>query len=549
MTTSVRWLAVPPEIETERLNLIAQQSGLMPSDAGTPDLVVSIKWSTDSDLTYDRVHRRSTDEAYLLELGASPSDDSTITVTGTRSLRWALVDLADRASALSSWIEGQIRCSPSFAVRGLIEGFYGPPWTHEARLDMVDFAARNRLNTIMYAPKDDPYLRRDWRTPHAQKSKVRLTEMIARCLDRDIEPMVGVSPGLSMKYSSAEDAELLVSKISGLVEAGATSIALLLDDIPDKLQHPEDIETFASLASAQCDVANRVYDVLRAIDIPLVVCPTTYWGEGDEAYVSELGRGLDPRIDMFWTGRAICSPAITATEAAHFTRVNHRPPLYWDNYPVNDVAMTSEMHIGAYQNRDPLLGAFSRGIMANAMEYPEASKIALATIADYLWDADQYDPDVSWTRAIAQIAGLSDASAMEAFADTVRASCLSDPDPVALTEALTEFAFEIDYGDPDTARVRLEAFAESIRVDAEHLMSGGVENRTLQAELAPWLAKYALGAEAVSALAAHSSTIAPMTADGEAAISTALERMKDNDRRVFGDVLEMTLTDAIMRKE
>ncbi len=114
---------------------------------------------------------------------------------------------------------------------------------------------------------------------------------------------------------------------------------------------------------------------------------------------------------------------------------------------------------------------------------------------------------------------------------------------------MTEFAFEIEYGDPDTARVRLEAFAESIRMGAEHLMSSGVENRTLQAELTPWLVKYALGAEAISALATHGSTQAPMTADGEAAISAVLERLKDNDRRVFGDVLEMTLTDAIMRRE
>ncbi|MCL1602008.1 MAG: protein O-GlcNAcase [Actinomycetia bacterium] len=545
MTTTVHWLSVPVEIDRERLNRVALQSGLTPTDEDTSDLLVDIQWSTEPDLTYDSLHRRPTDEAYRLDLGVTPSEHVTITVTGPRSLRWALVDLREKITD-PSWVEGRIRCSPSFVTRGLIEGFYGPPWTHEARLDMVDFAARNRLNTVMYAPKDDPYLRRDWRVPHAEASRDRLAEMIGRCRDLDIDAMVGISPGLSMRYSSDEDADLLDAKIATLVEVGATSIALLYDDIPDRLQHPGDIEAFPDLAAAQCEVANRVHDKLRVAGIPLVVCPTIYWGEGDETYISALGQGLDPRIDMFWTGRAICSPAITASEAAHFARVNNRPPLYWDNYPVNDVAMTAEMHIGAYQNRDPLLARFSNGVMANAMEYPEASKIALATISDYLWDADGYDAEISWVRAITQVAGAQDAAAMLAFADTVRASCLSDPEPVALTEALQAFAFEVEYGDPDVAGEKLEAFAEEIRRAAAKLQAPDVENRTLQAELVPWLTKYELGAEAVSALATHACSDSSMTPEGVAAISHVLERLKEDDHRVFGDVLEMTLADTIL---
>lgn len=545
MTVSVRWLSVSPDIDPERLDTVARQSGLDPTGDRSPDLLVNVAWSSDPNLTYDSVHRRRTDEAYLLDLGASPAANNTITVTSGRSLRWALVDLAERMH-LESWASGEIRCGPSFQTRGVIEGFYGRPWTHQQRLSMVDFAARNRLNTILYAPKDDPYLRRDWRTPHTAESRDRLAEMITRCRDRDIDPMVGISPGLSMRYSSGHDVDLLSSKIAALVEAGAASIALLYDDIPDRLQHAADIEAFPNLAAAQCRVANRIRDELHEIDVPLVVCPTIYWGEGDEAYISQLGEGLDPRIDMFWTGRAICSPAINAAEASHFTRINHRPPLYWDNYPVNDVAMTNEMHIGPYQNRDPLLARFSRGVMANAMEYAEASKIALATVAAYLWDPDGYDPDVSSMRAITQVAGAADAAAMQAFADTVRASCLSDPDPVALSEELQEFTFEIEYGDPAVARARLEAFSEEVRVAAEHLLSPQVENRELQSELEPWLAKFELGAEAVGALAVHASTRNLTTPEGRSIMTDVLHRLRNDDHRVFGDVLEMTLADAIM---
>lgn len=543
MTPSVRWLSIAPEIDRERLGVVARQSGLEPTDEFDQDLLVSISWSQETDLTFDPIHRRRTDEAYVLRLGVSPAVINTVAVTSRRSLRWALVDLADRIRS-DTWTEEEVTCRPSFPVRGVIEGFYGPPWTHAARLEMVDFAARNRFNAMLYAPKDDPYLRLDWRTPHADESRDRLVEVVSRCRDRDIDPMVGISPGLSMRYSSTQDVALLNAKITALVDVGAASIALLFDDIPERLQHAADIEAFQSLADAHIDVANRIHDELTATGIPLVVCPTVYRGEGDEAYISRLSEGLDPRIDVFWTGRAICSPAITAAEAAHFSRVNHRPPLYWDNYPVNDVAMTNEMHIGPYQNRDPLLSRFSAGVMANAMEYAEASKIALATIADYLWDAVGYDPDAGWVRAITQVAGASDAAAMRAFADTVRASCLSDPEPVALSEELEAFAFQLEFGDPTVARARLAAFAEETRLAAEHLLSPDVANPALQAELAPWLTKFELGAEAIGALAVHAEARDSITADEEAILTDVLNRLRNDGHRVFGDVLEMTLAEA-----
>ena len=48
---------------------------------------------------------------------------------------------------------------PAFAIRGVIEGFYGTPWSDEQRLDMIDFLAAHRFNTFLYTPKDDPFLR------------------------------------------------------------------------------------------------------------------------------------------------------------------------------------------------------------------------------------------------------------------------------------------------------------------------------------------------------------------------------------------------------
>ena len=44
-------------------------------------------------------------------------------------------------------------------LRGVVEGFYGTPWTFQDRADIIDFCRRNNLNSYVYAPKDDPYHR------------------------------------------------------------------------------------------------------------------------------------------------------------------------------------------------------------------------------------------------------------------------------------------------------------------------------------------------------------------------------------------------------
>ena len=92
-----------------------------------------------------------------------------------------------------------------------------------------------------------------------------------------------------------------------------------------------------------------------------MVCPTVYWGTGEEQYVRRLGRGIPATIDIFWTGSAICSPTLTADAAAAFARTTLRPPMYWDNYPVNDVAMTHQLHIGPYRGREDILHRFAAG--------------------------------------------------------------------------------------------------------------------------------------------------------------------------------------------
>ena len=43
--------------------------------------------------------------------------------------------------------------SPAF---GIIEGFYGPPWSWAARSEVLAFGHQRGLDLYLYGPKDDP---------------------------------------------------------------------------------------------------------------------------------------------------------------------------------------------------------------------------------------------------------------------------------------------------------------------------------------------------------------------------------------------------------
>ena len=45
---------------------------------------------------------------------------------------------------------------------GVIEGYYGKPWSWDARRDVVARLAPHGYGFFHYAPKSDPILRRRW---------------------------------------------------------------------------------------------------------------------------------------------------------------------------------------------------------------------------------------------------------------------------------------------------------------------------------------------------------------------------------------------------
>jgi hyaluronoglucosaminidase len=428
-----------------------------------------------------------------------------------------------------------------FAIRGVIEGFYGNPWTREQRLKLIEFLGAHEMNTFVYAPKDDPLVRRAWREGYAGDDPQRLMELVERCSAHGVEFVYCLSPGLSIRYSDPGDIEELSAKFSSVAALGVRTFGLLLDDIPTDLQHQADRATFPDLAGAHVHLVNQVAARLGP-DRALVVCPTVYWGRGDEPYLARLGAGIGPRIDVFWSGRAICSPTLDLDDAERFAATTGRPPLFWDNYPVNDVAMGFELHIGPYRGRDPDLWRAARGVISNGMELFEASKIPFATIADYLASPASYDPEASWQAALLEVVGPDDVDAFALFADNVRSSCLASDDAPLVTRALERFAFRLDQGEGEPAADDLRDSAQRLLAAADHLLRGPVRNAALIEECRPWIEVFELGAQAM-ARTAELAAGGRLEAEATTELVPFLARLRHARVRVFGDALDMFLCD------
>jgi len=220
------------------------------------------------------------------------------------------------------------------ALRGVIEGFYGPPWSHDARLAMIDFLADRAMNAYVYAPKSDPRHRDRWRDPYGPEEAAQLAELAGRCRARGVRFGFALSPGLDVRYGDAADRDALLAKLAPLLARGVDWVVLALDDIPNR----------PGLAVEQVGLVRWLVDQVPA---RVTLVPTEYVGTAPTDYLSELASGLPPAVDVMWTGPTVCSPGIDAPDAeAWRAAVGDHPLLLWDNYPVNDAVMEAELHLG-----------------------------------------------------------------------------------------------------------------------------------------------------------------------------------------------------------
>ncbi|TCN27511.1 beta-N-acetylhexosaminidase family protein [Mesobacillus foraminis] len=396
-----------------------------------------------------------------------------------------LIQLAEKEDDTIEMKNVMISDEPSMSVRGIIEGFYGNPWSHQDRLDQIEFYGDYKLNTYIYAPKDDPYHREKWRLPYPENEMKRMEELINTANKNKVDFVFALSPGIDIEFdgqSGEEDFNALLAKSESLYDMGVRSFAILFDDIANKQ------------GDKQANLLNRFNEefIKTKSDVsPLITVPTEYNTHvmgpiGDlSPYTKAFSETLDKDIKVMWTGQAVVSEALPL-ENVEFMRTDGDRIGVWWNYPVSDY-LRSKLALGPIIDIDNSLEGKLDFFTMNPMEHANLSKISLATGADYSWNTAHYDADRSWNWSIELL--FNDlAPEMKTFADhssrMTGGWSVGRGDAVKVRKTMDEFWLKLSKRQDTSQEVTLLTKEFANMVQAADKLKEGLPQETLSEALA-----------------------------------------------------------------
>lgn len=269
---------------------------------------------------------------------------------------------------------------------GVVEGFYGRPWSMDQRRVLFQWMQQWGLNTYLYGPKDDLKHRLLWREVYSSDEEAQLRTLMVEAERRGLTFVYALSPGQDIVFSSASDLSLLKRKLRQVSELGCRAFALLFDDIDHSLCQA-DSQVFSSFAHAQVSVTNEIYQSLGQPPV-FLFCPTEYCGSLcspsvlKSPYLQTVGEDLLPNISVIWTGNKVISRKLSTESLSEVEAVLQRPPLVWDNLHANDYD-SRRLFLGPFKGRDPELRGHLRGLLLNPNCEFEANYIPLHTLGTW----------------------------------------------------------------------------------------------------------------------------------------------------------------------
>ncbi len=212
---------------------------------------------------------------------------------------------------------------------GIVEGFYGKPYSPSQRDILIDSIARLRSPAYVYAPKNDPFHRIEWRVPYPDGAWSALCASMSRASMNGVRFVFAVSP---WQFSPGEE-EVLGKKACRALEAGASGIAVLFDDIPDTAS--------PTLAAMQIEFTERA---LGETGCDITVCPSIYCIELMErldgrAYLDAWRKSCPAEWEIFWTGDEVISRVMDKVTISRASDLLGREPVIWDNILADDYCL------------------------------------------------------------------------------------------------------------------------------------------------------------------------------------------------------------------
>lgn len=291
---------------------------------------------------------------------------------------------------------------PSTNIRGVIEGYYGVPWTWEQKIDLLKFGARFKNNVFIFAPKNDPYHRDKWFELYPDDELEKIAE-IARVGNETKNRFVWTISPFHEKRIDEDNFDIsmkiLKSKLEQLYTAGVRQFGVLGDDVGTL--SPEIPTRVMNLLSKWAKEKKDVLD--------FVYCPGGYnlAAQWDPHELNVYTEGFPKDVHIFFTGADVCAPIEKEGLKTYkyyqieeeFSGANNerRNPVFWLNWPVNDFDFHyRKLHIGKPEVLKKDTQGLLEGVVTNPMQEPYASLLSIFSIADYSWNIEDFDVEKNY---------------------------------------------------------------------------------------------------------------------------------------------------------
>lgn len=255
---------------------------------------------------------------------------------------------------------------------GVIEGFFGPAWSDNSRKSYAEFLSRVGGDFYVYAPKQDPNLRKKWREPWTEEYIAKLKDLVDLFHSYGVKFGIGFSPfGLGSSLTQLDEISLF-QKLEIMEQLQIDLLGLFFDDMP----------TNANLAQTQIKALQEIRKTFRK---KIIFCPSYYtpdpildkvFGQRPENYLEDIADGCPYDVSLAWTGPKVISPIIEAEHLQEVAALLKRKPFIWENIFANDGPRNCKfLKLKPFTGRTKDTFFQAEGFGFNMMNQPELSKI------------------------------------------------------------------------------------------------------------------------------------------------------------------------------
>lgn len=400
--------------------------------------------------------------------------------------------------------------------RGIVEGYYGIPFSVEDRLSIFEYMKDYKMNMFTYGPKGDPYHLGNWMEDYPasvtdeERAEGLITQddirsMTSKAAECNVDFVWSSHPAMldSIDFSTeagvAAGVEALMTKFEHMYDLGVRQFAIFVDDI--------DLTVAYNQRDGHAQLLNDVWHALEAEYNgesstaedqvkPLYFVPSFYalnFGNASSrnTYLQTIG-AVDEDILIGFTGTSVFS-SVSSSSMRTFADLVNRDPVMWWNYPVND-GDDDELFMEplgtpygsgrtfTVENNITNLG----GLLSNPMNQAESSKVAFFGVADYSWNTGAFDAADNWE---ASFTSYSDDPEIQAAIRTFASYSAAQYDGAGVTGLFDAYQNAAEPANSADIRAKMEALIDAC--DTLLALEGGEDTSlsNLADEIAPWARK------------------------------------------------------------